>query len=99
MNRLGLVVLWFALQFVWNLTTKQSPDPDAGFGFHCLYAIGYMTTPIQLLLSAAAMVVIWKRAWSRKSLAERQQTKAETEGITLPDEPEARWGKAKKDQV
>jgi hypothetical protein len=88
MNRFGLVVLWFALQFIYNLITKPSPDPDAGFVFHCLFAIGYMTTPIQLLLSTAAMVAIWKRVWNRKSLAERQQAKAETEGIEPPDEPE-----------
>jgi hypothetical protein len=35
------------------------------------------------------MVAIWKQVWKRKSLAERQQAKAETEGLAPPDEPEA----------
>jgi hypothetical protein len=90
MKRFGLVVLWFALQFAWNLITKQSSNPDAGFVNRCLEAVGYMTTPLQLLLSAAAMVAIWKRVWQRKSLAERQQAKVDAKNITPPDEPETR---------
>jgi hypothetical protein len=88
MKRFGLVVLWFALQFAWNLITKQSSNPDAGFVNRCLEAVGYMTTPLQLLLSAAAMVAIWKRVW--QSLAERQQAKVDAKNITPPDEPETR---------
>jgi hypothetical protein len=89
MNRFGFVVLWFALQFVWNLITKQLPDLDGGFGYRCLVALTYMTTPIQILATIIAMVAIWKQVWKRKSLAERQQAKAETEGLAPPDEPEA----------
>lgn len=90
MKRFGLVVLWFVLLFAWNFITKQPSDPDAGTVNRCLEAVGYMTTPLQLLLSAAAMVAIWKRVWNRKSLAERQQAKAEAEGKTPPDKPETR---------
>jgi hypothetical protein len=85
MNRFGIAVLWFVLLFVWNLVTKTSPDP-AGFGYRCLDAVSDMTTPLELLLSAIAMVAIWKQVWKRKSLAERQQAKAEVEGSAPPDE-------------
>jgi hypothetical protein len=90
MNRLGLVVLWFALQFAWNLITKQPSDINESFGFRCVDALSYLTTPIQLLTSIIAMVAIWKRVWNRKSLAERLQAKAEAEAEAPPDEPDAR---------
>jgi hypothetical protein len=88
MNRFGVAVLWFVLLFAWNLFTKTSPDPD-GFAYRCLDAMSDMTTPVQLLLSAVAMVAIWKHVWKRKSLAERQQAKADSEALAPPDEPEA----------
>jgi hypothetical protein len=90
MKRFGLVVLWFALQFVWNLITKQAPDPDGGMVYRSLVAVSQMSSPVELIATIIAMVAIWKRVWQRKSLAERQQAKAEAEDITSPDEPETR---------
>jgi len=66
-KRWVLVVLWFAALFVWNIVTKWSVHPDASFGYKCLEAIGYMTSLIELLLSAVVMLVIWKQ----KPLSER----------------------------
>jgi hypothetical protein len=86
MNRFGLVVLWFALLFVYNLITKHPSDINESFGFRCVDALSYLTTPIQLLASIIAMVAIWKRVWNRKSLAERQQAKAESEESGSLDE-------------
>jgi len=67
MNRFGVAVLWFVLLFAWNLVTKTSPDVD-GFVYRCLDAVSDMTTPLELLLSAIAMVAIWKQVWKRKTL-------------------------------
>jgi hypothetical protein len=72
MKRWLYTALWFATEFVWNLTTKPSPDPTAGPVYHCLAAIGQMTSPIEIIASIIAVALIWKGR-RRKSLAERHR--------------------------
>ncbi len=71
MKRWILILLWFAVQFAWNLATKNTLSPDGTFLHRCLTALSYMTSPVQILTSIVAVVVIWKRIWKRKPLAER----------------------------
>jgi len=71
MKRWILVVLWFVALFVWNLITKDSRHPELGLGYKCLESLSYMTSPMQILASVVALIVIWKQPWKRKPLAER----------------------------
>ncbi len=76
MKRWQAIFLWFAVLFLFNLVTQYN---DGGYGvtYAALNAVGRMTSPVQLLLTVVAMVVIWKRVWQRKTLAERMQDKAD----------------------
>ena len=71
MKRWVFVVLWFVVQFAWNLLTSNPAHPDDNFVRWCLQAVSHMTSPAQMLVSIAAMIVIWKQPWKRKPLAER----------------------------
>ena len=76
MKRWHLVLLWFVGQFSWNVITHYS-DSTNGIFYLCLIALSHMTAPVELFPTFLAMVVIGKRLWERKSLAERQQEKAD----------------------
>jgi len=73
MNRWILTVAWFFVQFVWCLLTKTSSAPDQTFAYRCLWGLSYMTAPVQIMASIIALVIIWRRMWKRKPLAERVQ--------------------------
>lgn len=69
-KRWMLVVVWFVLQFLWNLLTKTGVDHF--FLEKCLIAVEYMAAPIQIIASAIALIVIWKQPWKKKPAPEQQ---------------------------
>ena len=76
MKRWHLVLLWFIGEFVWNLVAHRADSMNGPF-YLCVVAVSYMTSPLELLATLLAMIAIKKRFWERKSLAERQQEKAD----------------------
>jgi hypothetical protein len=76
MKRWPLVLLWLAGQLIWNLITKQHVHGGGdSYVYLFLVALGQMTSPAELIATALVMMMIWSS--KRKSLAERQQEKAD----------------------
>lgn len=76
MRRWVVVIAWFFVQFTWNLLTK-SYDHERGAIYSALVAVGWMTAPIQLFVSAIVLFIIRKQPWNRKPLAQRMQEKSD----------------------
>jgi hypothetical protein len=66
-NRGLLIIGWFALLMAWNIVTHWTENTDKSYLYILLQALGYLTTPIELLLSAAVIsgIVFSKRKPNR----------------------------------
>jgi hypothetical protein len=62
-NRGLLIIGWFALLIAWNIATHWTENTGNNGLYIFLQALGYLTTPIELLLSAAVIsgIVFSKR--------------------------------------
>lgn len=67
MKRWVLVLVWFALQCLWNFVFKTSADHV--FAARLLVAVESMLAPIQILVWAVALLIIWKVPLKRQPLA------------------------------
>ena len=67
-RRWWLIVGWFVVLYLWQMWAVWSAE--ASSGYNALRALGRMTTPLNLLLSAVVVVLILR--WGkRKPLADR----------------------------
>jgi hypothetical protein len=81
-RRWWLIVGWFVALYLWQLRGVHVVFPEASIAYIALATLGRLTAPVNILLSAAIIILIVKWKWRRQlgpNVAEEEPNDKATE--------------------